>query len=90
VAILPGATGDRAAELAAFTTPSGFIEGKGILPCMTCTETPAMERVAVRAAPELAATVRVIEEAPVREVTPGETVIQLGMLETVQEQEAVV
>jgi hypothetical protein len=54
-------TGDPAAKLAAFTTPPVFIKGTVVPCCVTCTETPAIEIVALRSAPGLAATTRLTD-----------------------------
>ena len=53
------------------------------------TETPTIEIVALRAAPELGETTRVTAAEPTPDDAP-ETVIQPGRPETVQEHEAVV
>src|ERR1039457_1078858 len=57
--------------------------------CETETDTPAIEMMAERPPPALAATARVMVAVPAPEDAP-ETVIQLGKPETVQEQEGVV
>jgi hypothetical protein len=54
---------------------------------VTVTGTPAIKIVALRGAPELGATTRVMVAESVPEDTP-EIVIQFGKPETVQEQEA--
>ena len=56
---------------------------------MTVTDTPAIKIVALSDAPELGAATRVTVAEPEPDDAP-ETVIQLGKLETTQEQEAVV
>jgi hypothetical protein len=57
------------------------------LACVTTKEIPAMETIAERAAPVLAATTNVIVAGPVPEALPDETIHE-GRLAIVQEHEA--
>ena len=57
--------------------------------CVTVTGMPAIDRVAAREGPEFEAIARVRDAEPVPEAAPA-TVIQLGVPDTVHEQEAMV
>src|SRR6516165_400026 len=87
--MLPAASGDWRAKLAALNTPPGTMDGTAApLFCATCTTAPPIVRSDVLAEPVLDANVMLMDVVPVPEYVPA--VAQSGRPDNVQEHDAAV